>query len=190
MTSDQTAGDEAAQHLVLHGSTTTVIVSHGEGPPVIDYWGSRLDDDPEALSSIRSRPLAHGVIDVEAPLAILPESGSGHFGAPGIEGVRSDGSAWAPRFRSAGAPDVRPDGVTLFCIDEIAALAVSIELQLDRHDVLSVRATLTNVGDDDDHLLSFIHDKLERNKQLLQKQMKRVRETVEAHETSQKRKSE
>lgn len=149
MTSDPTVDITPPQYVVLHGTSTTVIVAHGAGPPAIEYWGERLDDDPSDLGSIRSRPRAHGVIDVEAPIAILPESGSGHFGTPGIEGFRIDGGGWAPRFRSADAVEERPDGVALFCIDEIAGLTLSIEVTLDRHDVLSIRAHLTNVGHSD-----------------------------------------
>ncbi len=136
---------------MMHGLTCSVVVSHGEGPPCVVYWGPSLpDDDPNEIAAALGRPLPHATIDVEAPVALIPELGSGFFGSPGIKGSRADGSGWAPRFTESKPPELEDGLVRLFCEDEVAALSYMVELWLpsDR-DVLAARASLTNAGNTD-----------------------------------------
>ncbi len=139
---------------VMHGRTTTVIISHGSGPPAVVYWGRRLgDDDPAAIASALGRPRPHGGLDVEAPVALVTELGSGFFGSPGLKGSRNDGAAWAPRFVEQRPPESADGELHFFCTDTVAGLEYSIDLWLpsDR-DVLATRVTLTNIGDSAYHL--------------------------------------
>ncbi len=140
-----------AEHLLLHGKTTSVLIAHGEGAPSVLYWGAKIPDaDAEAVAAALDRPLAHASIDIEAPVALVSELGSGFFGSPGIKGSRPGGGAWAPRFQASAPPEVGDDHVTLRCADEIAGLAYTIELWLEStRDVLAFRVTLANTGDTD-----------------------------------------
>ncbi len=135
--------------LMLHGDNTSLVLAHGDGPPAVVYWGHSLpDDNPADVASALSRPTAHGTIDVEAPVALVPELGSGFFGSPGIKGVRADGSAWAPRFKQSKPPEVGDDHVRFFCDDGVAGLDLEIELWLEGgRDVVAMRQVLTNTAD-------------------------------------------
>lgn len=140
-----------ANFSMLNGLTTSLVVAHGDGPPRIVHWGRQLpDDDPAAIAAALGRPLPHGTLDTEAPVALLTELGSGFFGSPGLKGVRADGSGWAPRFQESRPPEVGDGELRLFCADEVAGLEYAIELWLppDR-DVLACRVELTNTAHTD-----------------------------------------
>lgn len=136
------------KHLMLHGEHTTLVMAHGDGPPAVVYWGASLPDDaPEAVAAALNRPLAHATIDVEAPVALVPELGSGFFGSPGIKGARPDGSGWAPRFSETRAPEVTTDDIRFFCADPVAGLELEIEVFLkNNRDVVALRQSLKNTG--------------------------------------------
>ncbi len=138
-----------ADHLMLHGENTTLVLTHGDGPPAVVYWGRKLPaDDADMIVASLSRPLAHATIDAEAPVALVPELGSGFFGSPGLKGARADGSAWAPRFVETKPPEIADDLVRFHCADEIAGLALDIEIWLEPgRDVVALRQTLTNTAD-------------------------------------------
>ena len=127
--------------LHLRGRTSDVVVDISTGVPVIVHWGAQLEDsfDPAALD----RPLVHGSADVIAPLSLVPEHGSGFPGRPGLLGHRPDGTAWAPRFAAAGH-DVHGSRLVVRARDDVAALALTVTLELDH--TLVVWAELTNEG--------------------------------------------
>ncbi len=87
----------------LRGRSSDVVVDLSHGAPVIVYWGAPLvaDADPAVFVVATERPLLNGSPDVVAPIAVVPEHGSGFPGRPGLLGHRRRGTAWAPRFGSA-----------------------------------------------------------------------------------------
>ncbi len=135
----------------LSGGGSSVLIAQAGGMPWIAYWGSAISEDEAvgALSGV-SRPLPHGTLDHEAPIGIVAEHGSGFSGSPGLSGSRFDGSAWAPRFVADGVP-VRHDGsdaqrLEISLVDDIANLAMRIDIELTGDGVLKTRATLTNTA--------------------------------------------
>ena len=67
--------------------------------PGILHWGPKISQiDPDIMLSTE-RPISQARLDVDVPLTLCPEMGSGHFNAPGIEGHRA-GYDWAPVFET------------------------------------------------------------------------------------------
>ena len=94
-------------------------------------------------------PATIGGLDVVAPIAFVPEHGSGFPGRPGLSGHRAGGEAWAPRFV---ADSVSPgdDGV----VDRVGrrrrrAATASPTSPAIRAGRCASSATLTNDGVDD-----------------------------------------
>jgi alpha-galactosidase len=140
----------------LRGATTDVVLDDSHGVPVIVHWGAPLGDVAyDSVADALRRPVTHGMLDVIAPVAIVPEHGSGFPGRPGLVGHRRRGAAWSPRFRPAGSVPIEPSqvaggersaaGVVISAVDEVAALRVDVAVTLGH--VLTVSATVTNTGE-------------------------------------------
>lgn len=136
---DAVRADGALVH--LRGRAADVLLDTSGGVPVILHWGAPLGDDVSATVAALERPLVHGALDVEAPLSVVPEHGSGAPGRPGLLGHRRGGGAWSPRFRP-DAMSLLPRGVTVSAVDPVAELRLDTTIELDH--VLTVRCTLTN----------------------------------------------
>ena len=128
----------------LRGRVADVVVDTSAGAPVIVHWGAPLGDaDPASVVRATARPVVVGGLDVVAPLAVVPEHGSGFLGRPGLAGRRQGGRDWAPRF----APDGVEEGdgrLVVHAVDAAAGLRLATEIELD--DTLRVRVTLVNEG--------------------------------------------
>ena len=137
--------DDGASLLHLRSESAEVIVDL-VGAPAIRYWGAPLGDiGPAALRAAIERPIVHGSQDVLAPIALVPEHGSGFTGQPGLAGHRRRGDHWSPRFQTVAAT-VHDGGraVTITADDPVAELTMTVDLAL--ADALSVRVQLTNTG--------------------------------------------
>ncbi len=131
-----------------------MVIDTRHGAPVILHWGAPLGDvDAAAMSRALDRPVVHGALDVEAPLSVLPEHGSGFPGRPGLLGHRRGGGAWAARFgpsevtmldRGVLEGGVLEGGVLVRAVDAAAELQLDTVIRLDH--VLTVRCTLTNLA--------------------------------------------
>ena len=129
----------------LRGRTADVVLDTSTGVPTIVHWGAPLGDvDPTSLLRALERPIAHGMLDVVAPVSIVPEHGSGFQGRPGLAGHRRGGTAWSARFAPAGITEI-DHGVVVSAIDEVAALRLDTRVVLDH--ALVVQCTLTNLAD-------------------------------------------
>ncbi len=138
----------------LRGRVSDLVVDVSTGAPTIVYWGAPLggNDDFASLAAALERPLVHGSPDVVAPVSVVPEHGSGFPGRPGLVGHRRAGTAWAPRFSSAGHEhDVGRNRLVARAVDNIAELSLTVEFELDY--ALVVAVTLTNHSTTDRYLL-------------------------------------
>jgi alpha-galactosidase len=129
----------------LRGRTADVVLDTSTGVPTIVHWGAPLGDiDPSSIGTALERPIAHGMLDVVAPVSIVPEHGSGFQGRPGLAGHRRGGTAWSARFAPAGVSEI-DHGVVVSAVDDVAALRLDTRVVLDH--TLVVQCTLTNLAD-------------------------------------------
>ena len=137
----------------LAGACTSVIVDLSTGAPTIRHWGALLgpDTDLDAVVAAATRPIAHGMLDVEPAISLVPEHGNGFPGRPGLAGHRRGGTAWAPRF-SYESHSLFDDGLLIaVALDHVAQLRLTSFISLG--DVLTVQVTLTNLSMSDRYLL-------------------------------------
>lgn len=135
----------------LRGAGTDVVLDVSGGVPVIVHWGAPLGEVLlESVASALQRPVSNGMLDVVAPVSIVPEHGSGFQGRPGLLGHRRGGSAWSPRFQPAGTTELDSGpagggrGVVVSAIDVVAGLRLDTTVKLGH--VLTVACALTNTG--------------------------------------------
>ncbi|MEL0613012.1 alpha-galactosidase [Marinomonas arenicola] len=113
--------------------------------PEIVHWGARIAQIDADLLLSTERPISQARLDVDIPLSLCPELGSGHFNAPGIEGHRN-GNDWAPVFHTTQV-DANDHQAVFTLQDDIAKLELTIEVLLDNDtDVLQKRITVRNLG--------------------------------------------
>ncbi|MCB0989454.1 MAG: alpha-galactosidase [Acidimicrobiales bacterium] len=125
--------------VTIEGQRLSATVAVSDKMPEIVSIGPAFSPSRELLG----RAVAHGGLDEPVPLGIVAEESNGHMGRPGLMGMRSDGTAWSPRF---GCVAYEADTTRLWVKlhDPIAQLELEIELVID--DVLVVRTSLTNTG--------------------------------------------
>ncbi len=119
--------------------------------PTIRYLGAPLgaDLDLESMRVATDRPLVPGGLDVEPPLAIIPEAASGFFGRPGLLGHRPTGVDHATRFTVAEV-NSEADGLRVETVDAVAGLRQTIDVTLG--DALTIAVSLHNDGPTRFHL--------------------------------------
>ena len=128
----------------LKSKNHSLIIKSGRVPEVL-HWGAKIASIDEDLLLSTERPISQARLDVDVPLSLCPELGSGHFNAPGIEGHR-EGLDWAPVFKTVRY-DVQEQEVSFFLEDKIALLELQVEIKLDfESDVVQKRVTVTNNG--------------------------------------------
>lgn len=113
-------------HLTSHHHS--LVIKVGRVPEII-HWGNKINALDDDLILATERPISQARLDVDVPLSLCPELGSGHFNAPGIEGHR-DGYHWAPVFTLTDTEQTTQD-VRFTLIDDIAALEMVIEIRMD-----------------------------------------------------------
>ena len=129
----------------LTSKNSSLIISAVRVPEIL-HWGPRISTLDNDLIMSTERPISQARLDVDVPLSLCPELGSGHFNSPGLEGHRL-GADWAPVF-AISQVQATEHGVVLVLKDDIAALSLTIELQLDfETDVLQKRIRLTNLAE-------------------------------------------
>ncbi|GLS91090.1 alpha-galactosidase [Psychromonas marina] len=130
-------------HLISKNCSLIIKVEHN---PEILHWGAKINQiDPELLLSTE-RPISQARLDVDVPLSLCPELGSGHFNAPGIEGHRNSYD-WAPVFKLT-EQQLSDQSVVFTLQDDVAKLQLEIDIKLDfDSDVIQKRIKVTNIGE-------------------------------------------
>jgi alpha-galactosidase len=133
----------------LGGDGTSFVVDPAAGGGVLVHWGAPIGNEGLATTAaaLTMASTAAG-LDVVAPVAFVPEHGSGFPGRPGLSGRRSGGRAWAPRFVAVSAT-ATDDGLTIESADEVAALRLATHVSRLPGGAVGVVAELVNEGDDD-----------------------------------------
>lgn len=129
------------------GGATLAFASTDAGMPILLHWGAGLAaqaDLPCLLAAVTPQRL-NAAPDQPVPLSMLPQHGFGFLGAPAILGSR-EGRDFATDFRLVGV-DARGSSLCFHAADEVTALALTIELDLDPDTgVLRCRRELRNLG--------------------------------------------
>ena len=137
--------DSTSTFVHLAGESVSVVLDVSGGVPVIEHWGGRLDSIDDWTSTALAIP--HGGLDEAVSLSIVPHEG--FVGRPGLAGHRRGGRHWSPRFRHVDHSLDRSDGAATIEVrgrDDVAELELVTQVSL-VDDVVSVAASLTNVGD-------------------------------------------
>jgi len=129
----------------LRGPRADVVIDETTGAPTIVHWGAPLGDiDPASVAVALRRVTRLGALDVEAPVSILPEHGSGFPGRQGLAGHRRGGTAWAARFTTIEVQHIA-SGVVVHAADERAGLRLLTRITLT--EVLCIVCTVVNEAD-------------------------------------------
>lgn len=159
-TSPDDGRPDALVHLRADGVSVLLDLRAGELPSVV-HWGDDLGriDAPTATALVVAAvpPLLGNLVDDPLRVALVPEARTGWLGRPGLVGHRQ-GRGWSPRFKTTAAtldreplPRALATGegggtVRVEAVDEEAALALTIDLELTPEGVLRTQATVTNRG--------------------------------------------
>lgn len=144
------APEIAAEYLVLHGRSTSVVLEHrADEAPLWRYWGPRLPDGCLPLAPLRDgRPVPPSSLEFDQPFTIAPSFGVGWFGQTALLAHRA-GSQFAQRFSASAVEWVRPGNALVLHLDDpVAQIRLSMHLELDEDDVLLLRSRLVNTGAD------------------------------------------
>lgn len=141
-----------SEFIHLTSKNHSLIIKSGRVPEIL-HWGVKIASIDKDLLLSTERPISQARLDVDVPLSLCPELGSGHFNAPGVEGHR-DGLDWAPVFNTTRVEAGTTDGEAnvqqaIFVLeDTVAKLELTVEIKLDyQSDVVQKRVTITNKGD-------------------------------------------
>ncbi|MBM7026244.1 glycoside hydrolase family 36 N-terminal domain-containing protein, partial [Clavibacter zhangzhiyongii] len=159
-----TAVPSALLHLRASGVSLVLDLLDGRLPAVV-HWGADLGAttaaDLETMVLAAVEPLVGSVADEPVRLAILPEAHTAWLGKPGLEGHR-DGADWSPLFRVTAATvdgdpvpagtDGRPGSASLGpalvhvdAVDDIAGLALALDVELLPSGLVRTRAEVRNL---------------------------------------------
>ena len=139
----------------LTGARTSVVVDVSTGVPTLRHWGAALDPatNLDAAFAAISRPLSNGVLDVEPPISLVPEHGSGFPGRPGLAGHRRGGRDWSARVGPLShdlTVEVGISTLVTVATDPVARLTITTRITLG--EVLTIRHTLRNDHDSERYL--------------------------------------
>ncbi len=126
------------------GGSCVVLVQDGESLPAVLHWGADLEDDAVLdLVLVRDGPAAHNALDDPWDLTVLPTSGDGWLGTPGLA-VHRAGGATAPRWvATVGGGGGR---CVVQAHSDAVAAAVELTYSLDGCGVLTVSASVTSTA--------------------------------------------
>ncbi len=147
--SDVDVAGTALAHLRA-GGVSVVIDTAAGGLPAVVYWGADLGEltapELDTLALVGRAPVGDSRIDVPNRISVLPTPAEGWVGTPGISGSRA-GQDFSPLFSVREQQQTSPaGGVGLRCraVDEVARLALTVEVELAASGLLRVAAELEN----------------------------------------------
>ncbi len=135
-------------YYTLSSDMSSIVIDCRGNAPVLLYWGPRLGESTtaEMLASLAIRQKAQARVDVESPVGLSPEYGSGFPGSAGIHAHR-DGRHWGTYSRIVSVTTRDPGGLTI--TSECPATDVRIVCRLDLDsdsNVLVATTEITNTG--------------------------------------------
>jgi alpha-galactosidase len=135
--------------LWLRGTRSALLVDTAATTlPVVRHWGPAPPDDEDAAGVAEALTPAqtNASIDERVHLDLCPGQPSGFQGSPGLRGAFGDGSGWAPRWSRVGLEHA-DRRLLVAAEDTHVGLGLHVEVTVDEHDVVAVRAAVTNRRD-------------------------------------------
>ncbi|QKE83588.1 alpha-galactosidase [Arthrobacter sp. NEB 688] len=136
----------SADLTVLRGGGVALVLARRDGGlPAVLHWGADLPDEAAAdLVLLRDTPVANNALDEPWDLTVLPTSGDGWLGTPGVALQRAGGSAaprWVATLEGGGARcTVRAEATDVEAVVELV-------LALDEHGVLTTSTSVTSTAE-------------------------------------------
>lgn len=157
----EAVGTDQIIYVRAAGSSLVIDVA-ADGVPQVLHWGDDLgfasDACLRALREAAVPPLLRNNVDRPMRVGMVPEARTGWRGLPGLSGHRA-GKAWSAAFELAEVTVT--DGADFVVVgvnarDDVAGLALSIEIHLFDSGVLGSRAKVTNNATGDYALDSLV----------------------------------
>ncbi|MBX9245336.1 alpha-galactosidase [Actinotalea ferrariae] len=123
----------------------------GPALPRVVHWGADLgeaDDAALAALAVASVPPLANTLDEPVPVAVVPEAATGWMGRPGLAGHR-EGRDWSPlvEVREVDVVPAEAGGrVVVRASDDVARLALTVELELTPQGLVRTRAAVTSTA--------------------------------------------
>lgn len=134
----------------LTGTRTALLLDlEATALPVVRHWGPAplVEEAATTVAAVATPAQTPSSVDDRVHLDLCPGHASGYQGAPGLVGSFGDGTGWAPRWRPTGST-VDDRSVLVAVTDPDVGLGLHVELRIDEHDVVAVRAAVTNQRDE------------------------------------------
>lgn len=135
----------------LDGASSSLVIDcRAQGGPRVVHWGARLppNADLDALADADWRVALPGGMDRPVAPSLIPQTGLGHFGHPGLAGRGAPGDGRWLQAVALSRVDLGPDGAVLRLADPVAAIAVDLAITMDpANDMLVLSSRLENRGD-------------------------------------------
>lgn len=141
--------------IVLRGGGVSVVVGLDQGIPAIVHWGADLGARSDAMTGA-SEPVPHSAFEAVQRLELVPQGSRGWRGRPALTGHRADGMAYSPNLVGAGHRALGEGGVEFRLVDEVAELALTVELHLSDDGMLRTRGTVQNLGESAYRVLGLV----------------------------------
>lgn len=132
--------------VALNADGVQLIVALSSGTPVILHFGADLGSnlDIEQLNLASKEAVPHADLDDHINPGIWREDARGFHGRPSLLG-HSNGQRWASLFTIKDVAK-RSDSIEIVCIDQTAALEVSLAYELANEGVLKVTQRVKNLS--------------------------------------------
>ncbi len=143
--------------IVLQSDRNSILFTIEGDQLSIFHWGSRLTDGESALELLKAttRPVSHSHWDSPITIDVMREHSRGFYGHPTIQGNRN-GKAWSTHFVFKSETHTE-NTLTATLEDLHAELSIQLKYELTNSGVLTISASLTNLGSNEYQLTEFIH---------------------------------
>jgi alpha-galactosidase len=134
--------------VVIRGAGSALVLAQDEGGalPHVLHWGTDLPDAVLGdLTHLTGAPVPHNQPDAAWQVSVLPSSGQGWLGTPGLEAHRAGGRT-APRW--VATLEGGDHDATVRATASDVGLEVVVRYRLGEHGVLTVETELTNTAAD------------------------------------------
>lgn len=137
---------------ILRSASVDVVVDVSTGVPSIVHWGAQLGEQVTSsdLQLLFDDVQIPGSLDTTRSVPMVPMHGDGFPGRPGLQGHRRGGRHWAARFSVVDSETYDVSGKTILTCrshDPAAQLVIETRITLESSGILSLMASLENVGD-------------------------------------------